>query len=133
MPKYCCFWHPKKDDYEDKRLEDKCPECGRPYGYVLENLPQAIGPYTVDRAIDRGFYSVVYAARRGRFAAPIALKVAPRSIYEFYNKNFVQECDKHNEIAHGASYIIQIHDLLEGVEVFQEDPLKCDVAELDLH
>lgn len=132
MPKYCCFWHPKDNDFIEKSLDDKCPECGRTYGYVLDNTPMKIGQYVIERAIDRGFYSIVYAARRGRFDAPIALKVAPKSVYEFYGKNFNDECDKHHQIAKSASYIINIRDFIEDVLTFPDgSTLECEIAELD--
>ena len=82
MGKFCCFFDPERD-YAEKSLDDKCPKCGRPYGYILTNKPTEIvngqRAYTVLEAIGRGFYGATYLCEvQKRFRKErVLLKVTP--------------------------------------------------------
>ncbi len=49
MEKYCCFICPKSD-YEEKNLEDLCPNCSLPYGFPLNgsSAPKVIRDFHVE-------------------------------------------------------------------------------------
>ena len=131
MPKLSCFLCPK-EDYEEKRLEDICPTCGNAYGLPLASPPTAIGEYKIVRPISRGFYAATYVAERtGMLKRKVVLKVVSKIVYDFFKKDFVQECEDHAKLADGLQHVVQIDDGLENVAVvFGAVKLQCHVAVL---
>lgn len=131
MPKLCCFIDPKPSA-EDRSLSDRCPDCGRPFGFPLINMPRAIGNYRVMEALDRGFYSVTYVAEVGPFQRKRVLKVVPSKLYEAFSKDFEAECSEHAKAAEASQHIIDIHDMKLNVPIqFNDIELVCHVAEMD--
>ena len=131
MPKLCCFWCPKKD-YSEKNLNDVCPTCGHTYGFPITSPPAMIRNFKIVRALSRGFYAATYVAESpGMLARSVVLKVVSKSVYDLFNKNFVQECKDHAKIADGSEHVVHIEDGLENVEVeFGGSRLLCHVAVL---
>lgn len=125
--KYCCFLHPKKD-YALKELEDPCPDCNMPYGFPLEVFPRTIRSYTIEKSAGRGFYGVTYRALAGRFGEPKAIKVIPKSIYEFFEKDFEAECQSHYELAQNTEHLAPIEDYFDEEIAFGETVMPCHVA-----
>lgn len=135
MGKFCCFFDPERD-YTEKSLDDKCPKCGRPYGYILTNKPTEIvngqRVYTVLEAIGRGFYGATYLCEvQKRFRKELVLlKVTPVNLYTYFGKNFEEECNKHAEVAENTEHLVKIEDAFDTVVTFGTDELNCHVAEL---
>ena len=132
MGKYCCFICPGHD-YKDKSLDDKCPTCGRPYGFPLFDAPDVIGRYKVTRPLNRGFYAATYVVERaGQLGTQAVLKVSPKAFYTFFdNKDFQKECQTHATVAAGTDHIVKINEMAEGVIRFGDDEIDCYFAELD--
>ncbi|MFO0818005.1 MAG: hypothetical protein U1A77_08700 [Pirellulales bacterium] len=132
MPKLCCFLHPDYTKDENRALTDQCPQCQRQYGFPLVSPPSSIGRYRIVRPIDRGFYSVAYVAESGPFNRRKVIKVAFKQAYDFFGKDFEQECKDHSRIAEGSQHIVGIDDMLldERVQFGGEEHV-CHVAELD--
>lgn len=132
--KYCCFLHPQKD-YALKELADPCPDCGRPYGFVLTNPPEAIGQYKITGPLGRGFYGATYIAERGRLRVKCVIKITPVSFYPYFGKvSFEDECANHQRLAQGASHIVGINDYFDSDVIFTDTArttLPCHVAELE--
>ena len=135
MGKYCCFFHPK-NDYSEKDLTDKCPICGREYGYILTQSPRSIAnngkEYTVVRPIGRGFYGATYLCEvQKRFKKEqILLKIIPVKLYQFFNKDFEEECNKHAQVSERTEHLVKIVDAFEAEVCFGTQVLQCHVAEL---
>ncbi len=135
MGKYCCFFDPQKD-YTEKLLSDCCPCCGKSYDYVLKNKPSKIvnngQEYTVLEAIGRGFYGATYLCEiQKRFKKErVLLKVIPVSLYDFFNKNFEEECQKHAEVSENTEHLVKINDAFDADILFGSDQILCHVAEL---
>lgn len=135
MGKYCCFFDPARD-YKDKALTDLCPQCGRPYNYVLENMPTEIVNntriYTVIKAIGRGFYGATYLCEvQKRFKREnVLLKVTPVTLYSFFGKNFEAECNKHAEVSENTEHLVKIEDAFDAQVTFGTETILCHVAEL---
>ena len=66
MPSFGCFAHPSKG-FEDRTLDDRCPECDRPYRFPLTEHPTNIREFTIQRSLGRGFYGAIYLATSGPF------------------------------------------------------------------
>src|SRR5215211_1095679 len=101
MAKYCCFLCPSQD-YSEKELSDRCPSCGRPFGFVIEGFPAQIQQYQIINALDRGFYGAAYVGEKPAFRKKYVLKVGPVSIYDykpFSKLPFNQEVELHAELA----------------------------------
>lgn len=138
MGSYCCFFDPQ-GDYKEKKLSDTCPICGRRYDYVLENAPQKIidknsnRTYEVIRSISRGFYGVTYLCEvKKRFRVEnVLLKVIPKRVYDFFNKDFEQECRKHDEVARETEHLVKINDAFLANICYEKENLDCHVAELE--
>ena len=64
MSKYCCFFCPEKD-YAEKSLDDLCPKCQRPYGFVLSAAPASIRDYSITRDLVEGFMARLMLPREG--------------------------------------------------------------------
>ena len=132
MPKLCCFLHPDYSTEETRRLEDQCPTCNRPYGFPVLTPPDQIADYKVLRPLARGFYSVAYVAEAGTFRRKKVLKVAFKDTYDFFKKNFEQECREHAQIAVGSHHIVGIDDMKPDVRVrFGKDEFICHIAQMD--
>lgn len=135
MGKYCCFFCPAKD-YAEKGLDDKCPSCGRTYGYILDNPPAKIGNYRITKHLSRGFYGAAYVAEAGLFGKKYVVKISPVAFYDFFNKPaFQEEAKLHAELAASATHAVGIIDALPDENVvFTDDvatSIPCHVTVLD--
>lgn len=129
----CCFLHPEFSD-EPRSFDDKCPDCGRTYGFPLTYAPEFIGDFKVVKALNRGFYSAVYQVTYGALDANYVLKVAPRTIYETfkdYGKDFEHESRIHRAVAAGSDHLVGIHNIFELDVTFDDLTMPCYVAQLD--
>lgn len=136
MDKYCCFLHPKKNDYSEKNLNDLCPLCSLPYGFPLEDryCPKAIGDFKVIRPIDRGYYGATYIVEKETAirTRKLVLKVVPSELYKFFNKDFNEECRNHAIAAEGTQHIVNIDDAFDvDVSFGEKVHIHCHVAILD--
>jgi hypothetical protein len=133
MGKYCCFFCPAKD-YSEKTLDQPCPKCGRPFGFVLTEMPRQIGDFRVTRALGRGFYGAAYVAERGVFNKKFVLKISPVEFYGFFSKApFEEETQHHATLAQTAEHVVGIDDRFDTNVVFGVDPavsIKCHVTVL---
>lgn len=128
--KYCCFNCPAKD-YERKELADLCPTCGQEYGFPLTFKPKAIGNFDVESALARGFYGAAYVGRRrGPISLRRVLKVAPRAMYEFFEKSIEDEVRQHVEAADGAEFIVGVENMFDADIDFDGRIIPCHVVEL---
>ena len=132
MGKYCCFICPSHD-YKEKRLEDKCPSCGRQFGFPLFNAPAEIHGFKIIRPLDRGFYGATYVAESaGPLKAKAVLKVSPKAFYSYFSdKDFERECQTHLAVAAGTDHIVKIRNMYDDVVRFGDDEVDCYIAELD--
>jgi len=131
MPKLCCFLHPEFNEDTARQLVDACPTCGRPYGFPLTDYPKIIGRYTVIEPLDRGFYSVAYVVRGGRFNRKKVVKLAFKATYDAFKKDFFKECEEHAKIAEGSLHIVGISDMEEVSVDFGGESFDCYIAEMD--
>jgi len=131
MPKLCCFLCPK-EDFQEKVFADICPTCGNPYGLPITSPPATIRDYKIIRPISRGFYAATYVAKRtGMLEQSVVLKVVSKKVYDFFEKDFVQECKDHSKLAGGLEHVVQIIDGHENIEVeFGGIKMLCHVAVL---
>lgn len=133
LGKYCCFFCPSKD-YSEKILDQPCPTCGRPFGFVLSEMPKKIGPYRITGQLGRGFYGAAYVAERGAFGKPYVLKISPVHFYSFFGKApFEEETRLHAELARNAEHVVRIDDAFDEDVVFRDGvtSLACHVTVLD--
>lgn len=136
MGKYCCFFDPKYGT-EEKELTELCPDCGRPYGFPVENYPENITngavEYSIIKSLGRGFYGVTYLCKaKKRFKTEnTLLKIIPKGLYDFFGKDFEKECSKHSEVAEGTEHIVGIQDAFEAPVQFGNEILDCYIAELE--
>lgn len=131
--KYCCFFCPSKD-YSEKSLDQPCPTCGRPFGFVLSQMPKTIGQYRITRQLGRGFYGAAYVAERGAFGKQYVLKISPVEFYSFFGKApFNLETSLHATLAKGAEYVVGIDDAFDDEVMFGDGTttLACHVTVLD--
>ena len=132
MPRLCCFVHPELTNDQSRSLNDVCPRCGRQYGFPILTAPAQISQYKVIKPIDRGFYSAAYVVESGPFNRRKVLKLAFKSTYDFFSKDFAQECRDHSKIAEGSDHIVGIDDMKLDIPVaFGEETFICHLAELD--
>lgn len=132
--KYCCFICPSKD-YTEKSLNDECPTCGRTYGFVLTNHPSDILGYRITKPLDRGFYGAAYLAVRGDFERKFVLKISPKNFYDYFNKaSFIEETDRHHNLAQNASHVVDIierdEDNIQFTDI-DKTTIPCYVTVLD--
>jgi len=128
--KYCCFICPSKD-YTEKLLCAPCPKCRNSYGFPLTALPKAIGRYRIVRPLGRGFYAATYLCEFGNLNTRYVLKVSPKAVYEFFGKNFEDECRTHQNVARDTEHIVPIVDYFEEDVEFGKTKLPCYVAVID--
>src|SRR4051794_28482755 len=111
MPRLCCFLHPEYTQDENRELHDLCSECERPFGFPLSTAPEMIGQNRVVRPIGRGFYAAAYIVESPPFNRRRVLKLAFKSTYDFFKKDFASECATHAKIADGSQHIVAINDM----------------------
>jgi hypothetical protein len=131
MAKYCCFNCPKENHSEKKmELTEICPDCGIPYGFPLDNMPNEIGNFTIIKSIKRGFYGAIYlAVSKERIPKQRALKVIPQNIYTFFKKNFDKECEEHSKLEN--EHVVEIHDYFNADINFGKTTIPCHISVLD--
>ena len=128
--KYCCFLHPRKD-HQLRELTDICSECRLSFGFPLHQRPITIARYTVERAAGRGFYAVTYRAKGAPFNRPFALKVIPKAIYAFFEKDFVAECNKHYELQQNTQHLAKIEEYFDTDVDFAGRIIPCHIAVME--
>ncbi len=128
--KYCCFKCPK-EDYSLHSLDEKCPSCGKPYGFPLTENPNHIGRYVGLKPLDRGFYAATYEAQVGALLRPVVLKVIPVEVYKYFNKDFMEECKLHREVAEGTEHLVKIYEAFDEEVDFDGVKIPCHIAELE--
>jgi len=83
-------------------------------------------------ALPRGFYSATYRVELGNLRTPHVLKVVPHAVYDFFNKDFAEECRVHREVAEETEHVVRISDFWPDVSVtFGDVTVACHVAVLD--
>jgi len=134
MTKYCCFFCPSKD-YSEKELGDRCPSCGRTYGFVLDHPPAQIRNFRIIRDLSRGFYGAAYVAESGLVGRKYVVKVSPSEFYSFFRKPpFEEEVRLHAELAGNATHVVGISDAFEETVSFSDEAatsIPCKVTILD--
>lgn len=128
--RYTCFFHPKEDMTEHE-LSDPCPECGRPYGYPLEAVPDEIGDFRIEKALGRGFYAATYLATYGSLRAEAVLKVTPEETYTYFGKDFDAESQLHLEVSQGTQHLARIINTYKLDVEFGDMVIPCHVAHLE--
>ena len=135
--KYCCFFCPEKD-YSEKSLDDACPTCGRPYGFVLKQHPKQILEYKIVKSLGRGFYAAAYIAETttGLVVRKYVIKISPTGFYSYFGKDpFEDEVQLHVELAENAAHVVGIIGGFPNKTVeFSDDQgtrLTCHVTVLD--
>ena len=124
-----CFLHPSRG-FEPRRLEDRCPSCGRPYGFPLTSYPSRIRDFAISRPLSRGFYGAIYVASAGPFGRQSVLKVIPTQVYSFHKKDFAAECHLHDLVATGTEHVVDIRDYFQEDVTFGDVTLRSHVAVL---
>lgn len=134
MEKYCCFKCPRVD-YTEKNLHDVCPICSLPYGFPLnqETVPKVIGEFHVIGPLNRGYYGATYIVEKQTAIRTkrMVLKVVPKEVYTFFNKDFSEECKNHALAADGTQHIVNIDDVFDTQIAFGPHNIECHVAILD--
>nr|WP_320037611.1 AarF/UbiB family protein [uncultured Bacteroides sp.] len=134
MEKYCCFNCPQSD-YSEKSLTDLCPKCSLPYGFPLNegSAPKEIDNYKVIKALSRGFYGATYIVEKKTSirTKKMVFKVVPQKVYEFFGKNFEDECRFHAIAADGAQHIVDIDEIFDTEINFGDTIISCHVAILE--
>lgn len=128
--KYCCFLDPQYDKSE-KSLESLCPKCGKPYGFPLLDFPEWILDYRVIKSKGRGFYAATFLCEQGNLNQKYVLKVASQVAYEFFNKNFEDECITHMKVAADSEHIVPIRNYFDQIIKFDSIAIPCHVAVID--
>ncbi|WP_156941812.1 hypothetical protein [Mesorhizobium sp. LSJC255A00] len=129
--RFCCFICPSPDQ-RIKRLDEACPECGRPYGFPLTQVPIRIGDFDVERSLGRGFYAATFVARprHGLNKSPRVLKVSPVGLYRKFGKSFASEMELHATVAEGADHVVAAEDIFDDTVEFGDVSLPSHVAVL---
>lgn len=128
--RYCCFKCPN-EDYSMHLLDDKCPNCGKPYGFPLTDSPSRIGGYVNLEPLGRGFYGATYEAETGALARRTVLKLIPIDVYAYFKKDFMEECKQHQQVAEGTEHLVDIREAFDAEVDFNGDKIRCHIAELD--
>lgn len=119
-------------DFEERRLQDECPNCGQSYDFPLVNHPSNVGDYRIIEPLGRGFYAATFVAeRQGLVRRKNVLKVVPAAVLEFFGKSFADECEAHANAATGASYLVGIDDAFDRTLTFAQHKMQCHVAVLE--
>lgn len=130
MPSYCCFTCPD-GNYSERALTDPCPTCGKEYEFPLTSFPEQIEQYRLVKALGRGFYSATFVAESGRLADRCVLKVSSKALYEFFKKDFDQECRVHADIDNDSEHIAGIRNMFDADLVFGNEIVPCHIAVLE--
>jgi serine/threonine protein kinase len=121
-----------KGDFSEKELDDLCPDCGRPYGFPLQQAPSTIGAYAVLRPLQRGFYSATYVVeRQGLLKTKQVIKIIPVEMYAHFEKDFDAECALHDTVAESAEHVVGISDLFRENVDFGGTVIPCHAAVLE--
>lgn len=124
---FACFNCFAVNDENDK----ECYACGMPLNFPLENFPQKIQNFEIERSLGRGFYGVTYIAS-DELEQPVVLKVAPKKLYEDNNKDFIAECKLHAKVTKGTSHLVKIKNIIESQQVtFGDIQQDCHIAVLE--
>jgi len=85
------------------------------------------------RALPRGFYSATYVVEQGPLRHPYVLKVCSERVYQFFKKDFPEECRVHDEVARDSDHVVDIITYTEEpiAVTFGDDTLPCWVAQLE--
>lgn len=59
------------------------------------------------------------------------LKVIPKRVYDIFDKDFEEECRKHDEVASETEHLVKINDAFLANICFGKEELECHVAELE--
>ncbi len=127
---YCCFLDPR-EDFSRKTLADTCPICQKPYGFPLTDYPSQIGDYPVVEPINRGFYSAAFVAEDPQLGVRRVLKVIPRQLYEFFEKDFPQEVRFHARLAIGTQHLVKPVTYFDTDIQFENVTIPSHVAVLE--
>ena len=130
MGKYCCFVCPKTD-YSERSLDTVCETCGRSLGFPLKHFPRKVEQYSIIEPLTRGFYAGTFIAEFGKFKEKCVLKIAPKHIYEFFKKDFEQECITHREVAAESEHVVNLTNMFDAQIGFGDITLDCHIAVLD--
>ncbi|WP_322895065.1 MULTISPECIES: hypothetical protein [unclassified Yoonia] len=130
--RFCCFTCPDFDQTL-KRLDDTCTECGKPFGFPLQDVPSCVGDYDVERSLGRGFYAATFVARSrsGLNRSPRVLKVSPLALYQKFGKSFSDEMMLHARVAEGADHVVAAEAMFDCRVAFGDVVLDCHVAVLE--
>ena len=132
MPKYCCFNCPEKGHDDTRELDHNCPNCNQAYGFPLVFSPDRIDRYEVIEPISRGFYGATYVVKDEMLDSEFVIKIIPKSIYTLHEKDFVQECQDHAQLAKGSQHIVGINSMGEAKVIFKNDQeVHCHFQVLD--
>ena len=127
---YCCFNCPSHDQ-ASRRLDDICPSCGEPLDFPLVKTPVSIGEFEVEKPLSRGFYGATFVAERQTMVRRRnVLKVVPKTFYEFFQKDFATECQRHAELTENATHLVRIDDAFDDTVSFGSIVIDCHVAVL---
>lgn len=124
--RYSCFFCPRAD-FSRHRRNERCPLCGRPYGFPHIAYPPRAGAYRILRPIGLGFYSSVYLTDPLPDGMARVLKVIPSKGYRFFGKEFAAECDLHRRVHAASPVAIALLDQFEARLAFGDDRLDCHV------
>lgn len=130
MPKLTCFLCPTKD-FSEFELTDRCPKCGRTYGFPLELVPSKIIDYTIQRPLGRGHYGATFLAKHGSLQTECVLKISPKNSYAFFEKEFDRECKLHLKVAEQTEHVVPIRNMFDTLIEFGDISIDCHVAQLD--
>lgn len=138
MEKYSCFFCPVTSDYKEKELSDKCPACGREYGFPLFNKPKKIGNIEIIDAIDRGFYGATYVGKISPFGGveiKKVVKIIPVELYKLHGKDFRKECEEHLKLSMNSNHIVDIDINIffeeTDIEFSNGEKLNCHVMGME--
>ena len=126
----CCFWCPARD-FEVRDAGALCPTCGRDYETPLQQPPTKVGSFVIEEPISRGFYSAVYRARQESLRKTVVIKLVPVAVYEYFEKDWIRECEEHAAISEGTPFVAGITDQFTDVVAFGGSELQCYVAVLE--
>ena len=130
MVSMCCFWCPASD-FRDRAPDERCPTSGRPYEAPLQQPPTHVGKFVIQEPLSRGFYSAVYRARQESLRRTVVIKIVPVSVYQYFKKNWEQECEDHAAIAEGTRFVANITEQFNEDVAVSGTSVPCHVAVLE--
>jgi serine/threonine protein kinase len=135
-----CFFHPRIKGF---RADERCPECGRSFGFPVLNHPLRVADFDVEEVLGRGFYSVVLRVRHVKTGVLSALKVSPVAVYEQPDpdhpeiggygdrRDFEQESHTHVTVS-DLPQVVAILNWGRSEVLFGPDPLEVYWTQMDL-